>query len=135
MKALKDITVRHFMRNTTVAAHPQTTLSEAAKLLLKHGLTGCAVVDDSGKVVGFISEQDFLKQLISAGYHGEGEATVGELMRTDPLTVSPNDNVVDLAEQMTGPKPKIYPVVEGGKLLGEIARHDLLRAFLDARGK
>lgn len=133
MKTLQDLTVRQFMRTTTAAVRTDTSLTEAARLLLKHELTGCPVVNADGTVIGFISEQDFLKQLMASSYHGEGEKTVGELMHADPLTVSPEDNVVDLAEQMTGPKPKIYPVVEHGKLIGEIARHDLLRAFLDAR--
>lgn len=134
MKALQNLTVRQFMRNTTASVKTNTSLTEAAKVLLKSELTGCPVVDDSGVVIGFISEQDFLKQLVAASYHGEGEKTVGELMFREPLTVSPEDNVIDLAEQMTGPKPKIYPVVEHGKLIGEVTRHDILKAFLNARG-
>lgn len=135
MKALQDVTVRHFMRNTTVSVTRETALSAAARTLLKHGLTGCPVVDERGNVIGFISEQDFLKQLLASSYHGEGEKTVGELMHGAPLTVSPDDSVVDLAEQMTKNKPKIYPVVEQGKLVGEIARHDLLGAFLAERNR
>lgn len=134
MKELQNLTVRQFMRNTTASVKTNTSLTEAAKVLLKSELTGCPVVDDSGAVIGFISEQDFLKQLVAASYHGEGEKTVGELMFREPLTVDPEDNVIDLAEQMTGPKPKIYPVVEDGKLIGEVTRHDILKAFLNARG-
>lgn len=134
MKELQNLTVRQFMRNTTASVKTNTSLTEAAKVLLKSELTGCPVVDDRGAVIGFISEQDFLKQLVAASYHGEGEKTVGELMFREPLTVDPEDNVIDLAEQMTGPKPKIYPVVEDGKLIGEVTRHDILKAFLNARG-
>jgi predicted transcriptional regulator len=51
-------------------------------------------------------------------------------MRTDVLTVGCDDSVLDLAEQMTKNKPKLYPVVdENGRLLGIITRNNILNAI------
>ncbi len=46
------------------------------------------------------------------------------------LSVAPDDSIIELAQRMAGPKPKIYPVVdENGLLLGTISRQDVLRAI------
>ncbi len=51
-------------------------------------------------------------------------------MRTDVLSVKPYDSVIELAQTMLQPKPKVYPVVgDDGKLLGTICRNDVLKAI------
>ncbi len=50
-------------------------------------------------------------------------------MHADVLTVSPNDSIIELADVMSGQKPKIYPVVEDGRLIGVITRRDVLNAI------
>jgi CBS domain-containing protein len=50
-------------------------------------------------------------------------------MRSDVLTVSPEDSIIELAEVMSGQKPKIYPVVNNGQLVGVITRRDVLTAI------
>jgi len=43
--------------------------------------------------------------------------------------VGPDTSILDLAEMMMGQKPKIYPVVEEGRLLGVISRHNVMQAI------
>jgi CBS domain-containing protein len=50
-------------------------------------------------------------------------------MFNEPLTVAPDDSIIEMARQMIAHKPKIYPVVEEGKLIGLITRADVLRAL------
>ena len=51
-------------------------------------------------------------------------------MRTDVLSVKPQDSIIELAQLMIGQKPKIYPVIDDvGKLVGTIARRDVLYAM------
>lgn len=47
------------------------------------------------------------------------------------LTVAPNDSIIELAKEMILHKPKVYPVVDEGKLVGVISRSDVLRALRD----
>jgi CBS domain-containing protein len=54
-------------------------------------------------------------------------------MRNDVLSVTPNKSITDLAQEMLGAKPKIYPVVEQQRLVGIVTRRDILMALLNTR--
>ena len=68
---------------------------------------------------------------ISHLIHGCGLpfSLVEDLMSRAPLFVSPDDNIVDLARQMAGARPKVYPVMEGGKVTGIISRRQVMQAL------
>ena len=94
------------------------------------GQLGGPVIDKHHKVVGFLSEQDCLARMLLSSYHDQVSAHVGDVMRSEVLTVKPNTSIIDLAQQMLGAKPKIYPVVDdNGVLVGVISRTDVLRAI------
>ena len=126
---MKDvITIEQCMSASFVSFKPSTPVVEAATALVKNELLGGPVIDEQGKLVGWISEQDCLKTVIQVLYFSERVALVSDIMQTAVLTVKPGDNVIDLANQMLGQKPKIYPVVnEQGKVLGVISRRRILR--------
>lgn len=104
-------------------------LANAVEHLLKHNKAGAAVVDNQGKLVGFLSQQDCLSVMLKSSYHCDMTAVVQDCMKTEVLFVSPDDSVLQLAEQMLGPKPKIYPVVSEGKVVGTINRTNVLNAM------
>ena len=54
-------------------------------------------------------------------------------MRHEVLTVTPNKSVTDLAQEMQGQKPKVYPVVEQERLVGIVTRRDVVGAILQMR--
>ncbi|WP_415886152.1 CBS domain-containing protein [Neptuniibacter sp. QD37_6] len=101
-------------------------LVEAVSHILESGYLGLPVVDKNLKVVGFLSEFDCLPYLVTDSYHCDSHEIVGDIMRTDPLTVSPRLSIVDLAQQMGLDKPKVYAVVEQNKLVGIITRSMLM---------
>lgn len=107
-------------------------LVEAVTHILDSGHLGLPVVDSDLKVIGFLSEFDCLPYLVSDSYHCDSHETVGDIMRTDPLTVAPNLSVVDLAQQMGLDKPKVYAVTEHNKLLGIVTRSMLMRELNEA---
>lgn len=130
---MKSITVRDHMQNRMPLIRCGMHIADVVDTLLEHRLTGAPVVNNNNEVIGFISEHDCLKQLLVSSYHSEGMPRVDELMHDKPLTVSPEDSLVDLARCMETNKPKVYPVVENGKLIGVISRSDVLRALCDER--
>ncbi|WP_432696883.1 CBS domain-containing protein [Marinobacterium sp. YM272] len=110
-------------------AHPlkgQMALSEAVELILMSGQLGLPVVDDRRAVIGFLSEHDCLRYLVSSSYYCDSRIQVSDIMHQEPLCVAPGDSVVDLAQQMSQSKPKNYPVVEQGRLLGMITRRQIM---------
>ncbi len=115
--------------------HPVTftaemTLETAVDLLTDAGQLGGPVIDKDKKVVGFLSEQDCLQRMLLSSYHDQVSAHVRDVMRTEVLTVKPYTEIIDLAQQMLGAKPKIYPVIDdNGVLVGVISRTDVLRAI------
>jgi CBS domain-containing protein len=122
-----------------MARHPAsiktgTSLTEVVEVLLRQRMIGLPVVDDSERVVGFVSEQDCLRTLLVSSYHAEGSPTVEDVMFTEPLTIKEEDTVLDLAEMMLRQKPKIYPVVdEGGRLKGLLMRSQVLACLIESR--
>lgn len=118
------------MNHHPVTFHTDMTLEMAVDRLTDARQLGGPVVDQDHKVIGFLSEQDCLSRMLLSSYHDQVSAHVSDVMRTEVLTVKPYTGIIDLAQQMLGAKPKIYPVVDdNGKLLGVISRSDVLRAI------
>ena len=105
------------------------SLATAVEHLLTKNKAGAAVVDNDGSLVGFLSQQDCLSVMLKSSYHCDMTETVKDCMKTDVLTATPDGSILQLAEQMLGAKPKIYPVVEGNKVIGTINRTDVLKAM------
>lgn len=106
---------------------PAMMVAEASASLIKKALIGGPVVDEAGKLVGWISEQECLQVTIQVVYHNTRVATVKDVMRTDVVTVGLNQDLLALAEQMLDAKPKSYPVLdEDGKVVGVITRRHIL---------
>lgn len=127
---MESLQIKDHMTSRPVALPATMTVAEAVELLLEKKQTGGPVLDDNKKVVGFLSEQDCIRQMIESSYYRERVCKVFEIMKTEVLTVKPYDSVLDLAQLMTKQKPKIYPVVDDdGCLVGAIDRSSVLKAL------
>jgi CBS domain-containing protein len=121
--------IEDIMQPEPVCAHSGQLLIDVVEILTRYKNTGIPVVDDRRRVVGFISEQDCIHSLLATSYFCEGNPRVDEVMSHAPLCVGPRDSVIDLARTMGGNKPKVYPVVEDGVLIGLVTRNDVLKAL------
>lgn len=126
-------TVRDIMSRDCYRVSPETSITTLAQGLALHRLPGAPVVDASDQLIGFISEQDVLGRVLDSIYHDDEAPLVHELMRQEVLTTTPNKSITDLAQEMMGAKPKIYPVVEQRRLVGTVTRRDILIALLTIR--
>ncbi|KHJ50958.1 MAG: CBS domain-containing protein [Halomonas sp.] len=126
-------TVRDIMSRDCYRVSGETSITNLAQGLALHRLPGAPVVDAADRLIGFISEQDVLGRVLDSIYHDDEAPLVKELMRQDVLTASPNQSITDLAQEMLGKKPKIYPVVEQQRLIGIVTRRDILMALLTIR--
>ena len=119
---LKDLMCTRF-----ATIHPEMPVVEASSKLIQLEMLGSPVMDDAGTLVGWISERECLQAALQVVYHNQRVATVKDLMQTEVLTVSLDDDVLGLAQQMLAAKPKIYPVVDSAnKVVGVISRRHIL---------
>ncbi|XGA81520.1 CBS domain-containing protein [Halomonas sp. CH40] len=126
-------TVRDIMSRDCYRVSPETSITTLAQGLALHRLPGAPVVDKADRLIGFISEQDVMGKVLDSIYN-DGEAPlVKELMQESVLSVTPTKSITDLAQEMLGAKPKIYPVVEQNRLVGIVTRRDILIALLQIK--
>ncbi len=143
------------MTQPVISVTPETTIAEAARLLLQHRISGLPVVDPAGTVVGMITEGDLLRRietgterhhghwlqfLIAPGrlaqeYSNANARKVGEVMSADVIAVTPEDPLEDVVRLMERRHIKRVPVIEAGRLVGIVSRANLVRALLDRLSK
>ncbi|MGY6039999.1 CBS domain-containing protein [Aeromonas sp. AE23HZ002T15] len=121
--------VRDHMQRLTHFLSPELSLAEALDRLHSAGLSGLPVLNAQRQLVGFLSEQDCIPSLLSGSYYCDTRTKVEDLMSRTPLSVDPDDSILDLARQMTGARPKIYPVLLQGKVTGLISRRQVMAAL------
>ncbi|KPQ23711.1 MAG: CBS-domain-containing membrane protein [Halomonas sp. HL-48] len=126
-------TVRDIMSRDCYRVSPEMSVTTLAQGLALHRLPGAPVVDRHDNLIGFISEQDVLGRVLDSIYHDDEAPLVKEMMRNEVLSVTPAKSITDLAQEMLGAKPKIYPVVEQRRLVGIVTRRDILVALLTIR--
>jgi CBS domain-containing protein len=139
------------MTRRVISVTPESTIVEAAKLMLKNHVSGLPVVDDEGAIVGIVSEGDFLRRseigtprkrgrllgfLFGYGvdadnYVREHGRKVSEIMTPSPKTVSEEATLEHIVALMERNNIKRVPVVRNGKLAGIVSRSNLLRAVAD----
>lgn len=122
-------TVRQYMTTRLVTFTPDMDLHRAIRLLLKHQISGAPVVDGRGALVGILSKRDCLKVAFSASYHQEQAGPVSDYMSPDVQTVDADARLVEVAERFVQGTFRRFPVLERGRLVGVISRHDVLRAL------
>lgn len=131
---MSSILVKDYMQANVQAIASSASVRDVVEHLLKWNVTGAPVVDEQRRVVGFVSEQDCIKDMLNSAFYAEDSASVSRIMRRDVLSVSPDTSILEIAETMLGNKPKNYPVVEHGKLVGLINRRHILQALTSHNG-
>ncbi|WP_432460739.1 CBS domain-containing protein [Agarivorans sp. QJM3NY_25] len=126
---MQNLTIKNYMKTQFLSLKLKQNISDVSEKLIVSQQIGAPVVDEQNHLLGWVSEQDCVAQMLQAGYYCEQSALVEDIMNRDVLSVSPAESVLDLAKQMLENKPKNYPVVEAGKLIGLIDRKAVLVAL------
>ena len=136
------------MTRPVIAVTPATTIVEAANTMLQRHVSGLPVVDTAGKLVGIISEGDFIRRSEIGTQRKRGrflrfilgpgrEATdfvhehgrkIAEIMTPGPLTINEDTDLEKIVELMEKNNVKRLPVMRGDKLVGIVSRSNLLQA-------
>ena len=134
MTPVKEIRVRDFMVIKPVVFTRDTDLLDAVRILVDRRISGAPVVDGRGNLVGILTERDFLRAALVAGYHGESGGCVGDYMSSDVEAVNAADSLLDVATRFVETKHRRYPVMEDNRVVGLVTRQDVLRTVIDTFG-
>ena len=104
----------------------------AMQTIIDNKISGVCVVDAKGILVGILSELDCLDAVLGATYNETGIGRVKDYMTDQELIVAhPSEDIVDIAQDMLKRKHRRRPVLENGKLVGQITCRQLLNAVKD----
>ena len=122
------------MSSPVVSVAPDAPLKEVASLLVERRINAVPVLDAGGRLVGIVSEADLLPLETGSGQVPGGMAPhlAREVMRQSVYTLAEDTDATAAARMMLRHRLKSVPVVSGDRLVGIVARRDLLR--LVARG-
>jgi CBS domain-containing protein len=135
------------MTSPAVTIGPDATWSEVAELMVAAGVSGLPVVDDDDVLLGVVTEADLLRQPAFAG-HRRGDLLViveavrgdptwlhelvqlkaGELMTAAVIVAHPDEVLAEAVRRMLDYHVKWLPVVERDRVVGVVARRDILAA-------
>lgn len=138
------------MTRNVISIDPDQTVLQAARLMLQHRISGLPVLDKSGRLVGILSEGDFLRRRetkterqrsrwleflmgpgrIASEYTHSHGSKVGEVMTTDLQTVDENASLEEIVELMEKHRIKRVPVMSGSILVGIVTRSNLMHAMV-----
>lgn len=129
MATLDSVLVRDYMSTKLVSFTPDMEVMQAVHILVNKGISGAPVLDAAGNLVGMLSQKDCLAVALIAAQDACVAGPVAQFMTSSPVTVSPDTNLTQLASMFSSVPFQRYPVVENGKVVGQISRSDVLRAI------
>lgn len=155
---MKEVRVAEIMTTDVVELNSKMTLCEATEIMTSKRVSGAPVVNDSGKLVGILSERDILEyakcvegtrfscptlsllkvpydeiiasEEVCKAYKNVGEAKVEDVMTEEVISVAPDTSLKDAVVAIVRYKVNRLPVVDKDKLVGVVARSDVLWAMV-----
>ena len=147
------LTAADVMTRDVAVVHPETTLLDAVKLMAKRRISGMPVLDRAGTIVGMLSEGDLVRwhegyterqarwlDMLAEGTVLAPEFLAGireqnrkvqTVMSPGAITVSEASPAREIARIMYANDIKRVPVLRDGRLVGIVARSDLVRALAE----
>ena len=123
------LTAGAIMTPDLVTVRPEASIEEAIDLLLREQISGLPVVDDDGRLVGVITEF----ALLAVAYDRRVKNhKVSNHMTRELITVEVDDPVSRVADLCIVHRVRRVPVLQNGRLVGVIARRDVLRALVES---
>lgn len=144
----RGVTAREIMTREVIFVYPDTPLAEVAEAMGRRGISGVPVVDEANKVVGVITEKDFLGRmgvsepqnfmtLVASCLRIKGcvalpikQQRAADLMSSPAVVVGEDTSVKEIAEILSVKRINRVPVTDpAGHLLGIVSRGDIIKAM------
>lgn len=144
---------KDIMTTSVVSVTPETGVSDVARLLLERHISAVPVIDTDGRLIGMVSEGDFLRRAEDGSHRhgswwlrlfsGSGEnaadyvkthgRSAADVMTRDVITVTEDTPTGDVAHLLETKRIKRVPVLRDGRVVGIVSRADLLRGLAAQR--
>ena len=142
------IRARELMSRHVVAVGTDVSVRDAILLMLAHHVGGLPVVDARGKLVGIVTEGDFLRRAeigtekkrgrwlarlagtdqVALDFVRQHGRKIGEIMSPTPVTIDEDTSLEQIVRLMESLDKKRFPVMRGDEIVGMITRADLMAA-------
>jgi CBS domain-containing protein len=128
----RPLTAEHYMSRNLITFRPDQTMDEVMDVLLAKRISGGPVIDETGALVGVISEGDCLKQVVKGKYHNMPTLSgkVEDFMATDVKSINQDINIFELAKMFLNMRLRRFPVLHNGRLVGQISQKDVMKAVI-----
>lgn len=126
-------TINDCMRRKPLTIDLDANLVQAIEIIMEYKLTGLTVTNASGEAVGILSELDCIESILTAIYNeGDPEhVMVRDAMCSEVNVCRPTDSIVEVAQDMLKTRQRRRPVVEHGKLVGQVSSSNVLWALME----
>ena len=141
------------MVSDVITVKSSGTVQEVAELLLRNRISALPVVDDTGTLVGMVSEGDLIhrgdagtgherpwwlrllmgRDVLAAEFVKENSRTVADVMTRGVISAEPDTPVTEVATLLERHRIKRVPIVHNGKIVGIVSRANLIQALAAAR--
>jgi CBS domain-containing protein len=146
-----NVRASDIMTKSLITATPDMSVRHAAGTMVFAGISGMPVIDESGNLLGMVTEGDlmhrvetgtrvqhrawWLELVASASeqanqYVKEHGRKVRDVMTTDVATITESCPVAEIAELLDRRRIKRVPVMRDGKVVGVVSRANLIRALV-----
>ena len=128
--------VSDYMTTNLITFTPDQPIESVIQALIKHRISGGPVVNINNELIGIISEGDCIKQISESRYYNMPlqDQTIEKLMVKNVDTIDGNMNIFDAANKFLATKRRRFPILENGKLVGQISQKDILKAAMELKG-
>jgi CBS domain-containing protein len=139
MHRFLETCVADYMTRSVVTVASDTPLRDLEQRFAAHDFNGFPVLD-SDMLSGMVTKFDILKvfaftlNTVVPRYDELSRLTAGQIMTRSLITFSPEAPLTRVLQTLVEYRVKSFPVVEGGRLVGIIAREDVVRALHAACG-
>lgn len=131
------LTVSDVMTTQLVLFTPKQSIHEVMQSFIKYRISGGPVVDHKGILIGVISEADCMKEISDSRYFNMPilDKSVRHFMTEKVDTIESNMSIFDAAAKFSKSSRRRYPVLEKGRLVGQVSRKDIVIAAINMKSQ
>jgi len=125
---LHSVDLRDYMITNPIKVREDANLFDTMKIIIDNKVSGVCVINEDKALVGVLSEMDCLAAILKATYNEVGVGLVNQYMTKDVIVAHPSEGIINIAQDMLLKNQRRRPVVEDGKLVGQVSCRQLLTA-------